>query len=37
MVDRVRAIQEELTGLLVRKVIAPNGEYHREFVFRHYG
>jgi hypothetical protein len=34
-VDRIRAIQEKLAGFLVREVIAPNGEYHLEFVFRH--
>jgi hypothetical protein len=31
--DRIRAIQEEFAGFLVREVIAPTGAYHREFVY----
>jgi hypothetical protein len=29
--ERVRAIQEEVVGFLLDEVIAPTGEYHRQY------
>jgi hypothetical protein len=31
--ERVRAIQEEMTGFLLEEVIAPTKEYHRQYNF----
>jgi hypothetical protein len=31
--ERVRAIQEEVVGFLFEEVIAPTGEYHRQYDF----
>jgi hypothetical protein len=31
--DRIRAIQEEIAGFLVREVISPTGAYHREIIY----
>jgi hypothetical protein len=31
--ERVRAIQEEVAGFLLDEVIAPTGEYHRQYDF----
>jgi hypothetical protein len=31
--EHVRAIQEEVAGFLLDEVIAPTGEYHRQYDF----
>jgi hypothetical protein len=31
--ERVRTIQEEVAGFLLDEVIAPTGEYHRQYNF----